>query len=369
MEEMNKTPRSPIPMELNKVIEFLNKNLRLNIEWPITKEYPTALSSANIHNMSIITDAEEKHILSHAVLKPFICKTPYAVFKIGAIGSVVTDPQVRNRGLSSQNLKNCMTKAEEQDCDFTILWSDQYDFYRRLGFELAGYEYSYQISKALPQQEANAKFIKGTKIDPSAILKLYNQHTVNSVRTLEEVSQYLNIPNSHVYTMWSNQNQLLAYAVEGKGVDLQNYIHEWGGSVPHLVDLISYMISSEGESYTFICPRHSFNLRQKLKSICDLENDGFLGLIKINNFDKFSAKIKKIFSAEGVDNIIFEKNENQIVFGHKNNLYTLKNEADLVRLVFGPTQMSDLSFVDENTQKIFSKIFPLPLWVWGWDSV
>lgn len=119
MEEMNKNPRSPAPIELNKVIDFLNKNLRLNISWPITKEYPTALSTSNIHNMSIITDDNQEQILAHALLKPFICKTPYTIFKVGAIGSVVTDPAARNQGLSSQNLKNCIAKA---DFDYSTLY-------------------------------------------------------------------------------------------------------------------------------------------------------------------------------------------------------------------------------------------------------
>lgn len=369
MEDSNIIPRSPSTTELNQVVDFLNKNLRLNVGWPITKEYPTALSSANLHNVSIITDASDNKILSHALLKPFICKTPYAIFKIGAIGSVVTDPQARNQGLSSKNLIHCLHKAREQDCDFVMLWSDQYDFYRKFGFELAGFEHSFIISKPQPIVNKDSQFVKGTQIDPSAILKLYNQHTVNSVRTPEEIRQYLNIPNSHVYTMWNRQNQLMAYAVEGKGVDLQNYIHEWGGSTPDIIDLLSYMIQSENQTYTFICPHHSINLKNRLKMICDYSNDGFLGLIKINNFERLAEKIKKVLLAEGYGQITLEKKDEQIIFGHKSDLYTLKNENDFVKLVCGPKHMKDLGFVSGETCKVFEKIFPMPLWVWGWDSV
>lgn len=369
MEDSNITPRTPEPVELTKVVDFLNKNLRLNVAWPITKEYPTALTSANLHNLSIITDKTDDKILSHALLKPFVCKTANAIFKVGAIGSVVTDPEARNQGLSKKILLHCIEKATAQDCDFVILWSDQYDFYRKFGFELAGFEHSFHISKAQPIVNKDFKFLKSTRIDPNAILKLYNQHTVNSVRTAEDIQQFLNIPNSNVFTMWNLQNQLVAYAVEGKGVDLQNYIHEWGGSVPDIIDLVSYMIQSEGNAYTFMCPHHSINLQNKLKNICDYSNDGFLGLIRINNFERFSAKIKKMFLAEGIDQITCEKKDGQIIFGHKNDLYTLKNEADFVKIVFGPTNTSDLGFVSENASLALQKVFPLPLWVWGWDSV
>jgi Acetyltransferase (GNAT) domain len=369
MEDSNIIPRSPAPVELNKVVDFLNKNLRLNVAWPITKEYPTAFTTANLHNMSIITDESADRILSHALLKPFICKTPHAIFKIGAIGSVVTDPSVRHQGLSTKNLENCIAKANEQECDFIILWSDQYEFYRKFGFELAGFEHSFLISQTPPIVSKDFKFMKTTRIDPAAILKLYNQHTVNSVRTVDEVHQYLNIPNSNVFTMWTPQNQLVAYAVEGKGIDLQSYIHEWGGSVPDILDLLSYIIQSEKKPYTFMCPHHSTNLKNRLSLMSDFSNDGFLGMIKINNFDRLATKIKKMFLTEGFDQITLEKKNDEIIFGHKTDLYTLKNEADFVKIVFGPTTIRELGFISVDTSQVLEKVFPLPLWVWGWDSV
>ena len=75
-------PRSPETHEWPQVVDFLNVNLRQNKSWTITSEYPTALSANNIHNMSIIT--EDEKIISHAVLKTFVVKTPHAIFKVGA---------------------------------------------------------------------------------------------------------------------------------------------------------------------------------------------------------------------------------------------------------------------------------------------
>lgn len=169
--------------------------------------------------------------------------------------------------------------------------------------------------------------------------------------------------------MWNNQNQLVAYAIEGKGADLQGYIHEWGGSVPAILDLLSHMILTEEKPYTFMCPHQSVNLKTKLKSLCSFYNEGFLGLIKINNFDRIANKIKKMFLAEGISNIVCEKKGSEIIFGTKDDLYTLKNESDFVKIVFGPTIIRDLHYITPATALILEKVFPLPLWVWGWDSV
>jgi hypothetical protein len=248
-------PRSPEQHEFDHVVEFLNHQLRADSTWPITREYPTALTPSNMHNMSIITtddtgSAEQHKIISHALIKPIITKTPHAIYKIGAIGSVVTDPSFRQQGLSTLNMQNCLAKATEQECDLVILWSDKKEFYEKFGFELAGHENTYVFDTPQPtQRNENVRFLKGTQIDPQAILKLYAQHSVGSVRSLDDLQQFLKIPNSNVYTAWSSSNQLLAYAVDGKGADLQTFIHEWGGHVDALIDLVSHMVKTEGKQY------------------------------------------------------------------------------------------------------------------------
>lgn len=362
-------PRSPEAHELDEVVEFLNANLRENSTWTINQEYPTAITLNNIHNMSIITDENDEKIVSHAVIKPIITKTPYAIFRIGAIGSVVTAEAARNQGYSTLNLQNCLAKASAQNCDLVILWTDKFDFYRKFGFELAGFEWTYQISQKRPIQNPELRFVKGVQVDPQAILKTFNQHTVNSVRTVDDVYKYMRIPNSNIYTAWNKQNQLMAYAVEGKGADLQNYIHEWGGQVTSLLDLIQYMIQTENKSYTVMVPAHSVNLRQKLSEVADSAHQGYLGMIRIQDFDSVANKVKRAFRAEGLDLITLEKQHGQIVFGYGSDLYTLDNESDLVQLLFGPLQMEQLGFMKPETQKVLSKMLPLPLWVWGWDSI
>jgi predicted N-acetyltransferase YhbS len=362
--------RSPEQHEFNNVVDFLNTHLRENTAWDINTEYPTALTPSNIHNMSIITDDEdEQKIISHALLKPIITKTPLAIYKIGAIGSVVTDPQHRNQGLSTLNMQNCLAKATAQNCDLVVLWTDQHDFYRKFGFELAGFENTYVFDQELPAQTIHTKFIKGTQVDPLAILKIYSQHSVGSVRTIDDMYQFMKIPNTQVFTAWSNTNQLLAYAIEGKGVDLQSFIHEWGGQVSALIDLVSYMVKTENKNYHLMVPEHSTNLRNSLDQMNVFCHKGVLGMIRIHDFDSIAVKVKKAFRAEGLEQIVLEKQNNQIIFGYGTDLYTLDQESDLIRILFGPTHIQDLTFIQPATRDILSKALPMPLWVWGWDSI
>lgn len=366
-------PRSPEQHEFDHVVEFLNHQLRADSTWPINSEYPTALTPSNMHNMSIITEdgdtPEQQKIISHALIKPIVTKTPYAIYKLGAIGSVVTDPLHRQQGLSTLNMQNCLAKATAQDCDLVILWTDKTEFYQKLGFELAGSENTYVFTAPQLQRTENIRFVKGTQVDPQAILKLYSQHSVGSLRSIDDIQQYLKIPNSNVYTAWSSSNQLLAYAVDGKGVDLQTFIHEWGGQVDALIDLVSHMVKTENQSYHLMVPSHSTNLRKTLDSLEIFCHRGFLAMLRIHNFEAIAMKVKRAFRTEGFDQIVLEKQHGQIVFGYGQDLYTLDEEADLAKILFGPTSADEMTFIKPETREIFGAILPLPLWVWGWDSI
>lgn len=367
MEEPMDGPRSPETHEWPRVVDFLNAQLRNSQSWTIASEYPTALTAGNIHNMSIIT--EDEKIIAHAVLKTLIVKTPHIIFKLGAIGSVITDPNYRQQGYSRKNIENCIELARTQDCDMVILWTDQFDYYRKLGFELAGYDHSYVLENETPVKNKNLRFNTGNNVDPMALQKIYSQHTVHAVRGVDDFRQFLKIPNSNLYTAWSGDNQLLAYAVEGKGADLINYVHEWGGQVEALLDLFRYIRLQKKEVLTIMTPLHSRNLREHLHKEASLSHQGYLGMLKIINHDALFNKIKKAFRSEGLEKFILERQQEKIIFGYGADLYTLESEADLVQLLFGPLEVNSLDFMSADTKHKFSQLWPLPLWVWGWDSI
>lgn len=360
-------PRSPTEAELPQLYDFLNKKLRSEAPWSIAAEYPTAFNPQNIHNMRIIADEEQ--VLSHAVLKPLIIKSPHVIFKVAAIGSVVTDDNHRGQGLSTQIVQDCLKSATEQSCDIAILWTDLFDFYRRMGFELAGSEVSFVIENDFATHPTPLRYSTDSKVSPDAIYRLYATHSVNSVRTIEETRKFLSIPQTKVYTAWEPNGQLAAYAIEGKGIDLGGYIHEWGGSVPKLMALLSFIRAEKGQPYTVIVPRHARNLITQLQARDVTMNSGFLGMIKLVNFDQLAAKIKRAFRAEGIADIMLEKHPEHYVFGIGQELVTIPQETDLVKLLFGPIDYRALGLFKEETVVKLEKVLPLPLWVWGWDSI
>ncbi len=350
-------PRIPESNEFSKVVDFLNDQLRPDQNWSISHEYPTALNPNNMHNMRIIT--EDEKVISHAVLKPIIVKTPVCIFKIAAIGSVVTQATHRGQGFSTKVIEECLAEAKAQDCDLSILWTNLYDFYRKLGFELAGNEVSFVIDQELGALSPTYRYLDTHQVSSDAILRLYNQHTVTNYRTSEDIRKYLQIPNTHVYTAWDASGQLAAYAVEGKGADLTDYIHEWGGGVSALQSLLTYIFKTKKRAFTLIAPTHSINLIARLDEHGFVKNEGYLGMLKIINLKSLSTKVGRYVQSRGVKNFKLEKTETGLIFQVDQTSINLNSEQELLKLLFGPSEYSE-----ELTE-----LFPLPLWIWGWDSI
>lgn len=368
-------PRAPLISEYPEVVDFLDEALRPNAKWSIQDEYPTALNTRNLHNIRIIREGED--VLSHAVLRPTLIKTPIGIFKVGAIGSVVTDTRYRNQGLSRKILEECLSLATEQSCDFAILWTDMFDFYRKFGFELAGTELSFQIKNKIPIGAAPKappvgamQFKESSQIDPSALYRVFSQHSVSTIRTVDEIRRYLTIPNSRVYTAWDMKGQLTAYAVEGKGADLGGYIHEWGGGLSQIIPLFNYILEKRNTPFTVIVPSHCQNLSRTLQDCGQTPHSGYLGMIKlIQTRSLFSKVVRYAQTNLGIKDFILEKKDQVFVVGQRDRPYSTPSEHDMVKLIFGPGTASDLGSIDPATSQVLEKVFPLQMWMWGWDSV
>lgn len=361
-------PRAPASTEYPEILSFLDKSLRPDHKWSIASEYPTALQPTNLHNIRIIKDGQE--VLSHAVIKPLILKTPIAIYKVAAIGSVVTSSNHRKLGLSSQIVQACLTEAEVQNCDLAVLWTDLFDFYRKFGFEVAGSELSILIDHDMPNRMPGMIFKEGANVDPAAILKLYNRHTVGTVRTQEEIRQFLKIPNSRFYTCWDTKGTLLAYAAEGKGADLNGYIHEWGGGVTEVMNLVDEIRTRQNRNLTLIAPSHAVNIADRYRQLNYKVLDGLLGMIKIVNFDHFASKVLRHAKQDyGASQFILEKSVDGYVLGNQDQRIHLHDESSLIRILFGPQRPSEMMELDTSLAETLDRILPLRLWFWGWDSI
>lgn len=358
-------PRAPEEQEYSHLLQFLNDSLRPQKNWSIQEEYPTALNIQHRHNSRILVN--DSKVVAHSILKPIIVKTPSILLKAGAIGSVVTHPEHRGKGLAQKTLLSIVEEAKNQSCDIAILWTNLYDYYRKLDFELAGSEISFQINKDLSTNASAFKYLSTSQIDPEAILKLYQQHSVSSFRTAEEIRLYLKIPQSRIYTAWDQRGALAAFAVEGKGADLQNFVHEWGGSVSALLNLFGHMYRERKAPFAVMTPAASVNLITQLYQKLQNIHEGYLGMIKICREDLLFPKIQRAAYACGIKSFHIQPKDGGYLLEIDGDEVFIAHSRDLVRILFGPPQ--EPSELPPGMQKSANRLLPLPLWVWGWDSI
>ena len=353
-------PRPHKNEELKSVISFLDVNLRNDVKWSIADEYPTTYALENLSNLRIIKDGD--NVLSHAAVKTEIIRTHFGLFKVAAIGGVVTSKEHRAQGLSAKILENCITLAQNEGHDVAILWTNLFDHYRKLGFELAGTEVAIIIDKPfLTEPSTNLNFIKGFQVSAEAIERVYSQHSVISLRTAADIARYMRIPNSNIYTAWNKQSgQLVAYAVEGKGSDLSGYIHEWGGGVTELMSLFNYISGDQKRKLAIITPVHSENLIRQLKPYASNINIGFLGMIKILNRENVIGKVQKHALQIGLNDLSSQA---------FTDVMMALDEKVLTQIVFGPHDPKLLTAIPSDFREPMKKLLPMAFWIWGWDSV
>ncbi len=366
---LNSNIKSPTEQNFKTLISFLNKNLRPNVEWSINSEYPVAFSGFNLNNIKFIEERGE--IVSHALLKYLMIKTPVGLFKVAVIGSVVTDKNHQKKGLAHTLVNNLTEQAKKDNCDICILWSDLDRFYNKHGFELAGSEEHLNIKglkENISQVNTGGSIFQDSKnIDPALILKLFSNHLVGSVRSIKEVASYLKIPNTNIYSLWSPDKTLQAYAIQGRGLDLPNVIHEWGGNVPHLTQLFQHIIQKNGP-FQLITSSTATNLVGTIKNKFVCEHDTrTLGYIKILNTQNIHFKVLRWARVHGEYHLQTFSQGDSVYLRYKSKNYQLPNEQALTRLLWGPLDRALISNLPEDMQDAILKVFPLPMWIWGWD--
>lgn len=362
-------PKRPNASEWGPISQFLNQELRSDIKWSLHDEYPLAFDEKNRGNIRIISDGQE--ILSHAVLKPTLIKTPYHLFKVGFLGSVVTSEKHRGNGYSKEVINSCLEASDAQGCDFTILWTNLFDFYSKLGFEVAGSEVALQMNaKFSPKENDGIKILNTPNVSPQALLRIYNKHSLRTLRTEQDVSRYLKIPNSSVYTAWNKAtNELEAYCIVGKGADFGGFIHEWGGKVSSLLTLTKHIVDDTKKTIHLITPPQCTNLIRQAEECGATQHIGVLGMIKLVNPLNFAKKINKGARSMGYDAFVFDYRDGIYYFGYGSEIYQTDSDQDIVRLVFGPLTPGQIHPFSPQALEALNDIFPIPFWVWGWDSI
>ena len=118
-----------------------------------------------------------------------------------------------------------------------------------------------------------------------------------------------------------------------------------------------------------ILPKECQNLYRELVAGGAQAREGVLGMIRIINPVSLARKVKKGARALGHHDFVFEYKQGVYLFGSGQEIYQTDAHSDIVSLVFGPRLPKDLCNFSPKALETLNDIFPIPFWVWGWDSI
>lgn len=167
-------------------------------------------------------------MVSHCAFRTATARTDQGPRRVALLGSVATDPQWRRRGLASQLLSAAVAQCRRQRVTAVLLWTQNPDLYRRIGFVSGPREQAYSL-EIDPHQPSTTQVRLVTIDDHRRLHELHEQKEVAVERDVATMTGLLTTPGLWTCVL-EQHDRVQAYACMGKGADLQNWWHEFGGS-------------------------------------------------------------------------------------------------------------------------------------------
>ena len=157
------------------------------------------------------------------------------------------------------------------------------------------------------------------------------------------------------------QNDPTAYAAIGRGIDLPDLVHEWGGETSELVELLAQLSQKYPKAQILGSPE-TFS---KVSFQYDPSAVEYLCLANILDplvifWSYVPVSKAKDFEARFEDGVLKLEVEDRFGKASAGEL----DVQDVSRFFFGPKEAGA-----PTLGKPWSNFFPLPLWFWGLDAV
>jgi GNAT superfamily N-acetyltransferase len=158
-------------------------------------------------------------------------QTSCGIVSIAGIGSVVTHPDFRGKGLSAALQNEMLHQLRGKNVPLAVLWTDQPEIYSGRGFEQAGWEIHADLTDlgAAPVAVDVPRTRSFQPDDSPRVEELYNRHPLRTVRRPGDSHKLYTMPGTRGLVAVDGGGQVQAAVFCGKGADFPGYITEWDG--------------------------------------------------------------------------------------------------------------------------------------------
>lgn len=182
-------------------------------------------------------------------------RTNGGLVTVAGIGSVVTAPAWRGRGLSRKLQEGMLGGLRRQNIPLAVLWTDKPAIYAGRGFAPAGWEHHVDLRQAAwPRERPMADRIRPYRTqDAQAVGDLYLQHPYVTIRQPGDGQRLYGMPGTTGLVLAGPEDRPLAAVFCGKGADFAGYVTEWDGP-PELVLPLLERARDADLAHMLLCP-------------------------------------------------------------------------------------------------------------------
>lgn len=357
----------------------------------ISEDFPLFYKEENLKHLWAVRSGTEgsAKIVAHAGAFLTSIYIDGQKIPVGGIGGVATVPELRGKGLAKITVKQAVEDLRKSGAVLAFLWSGEYDYYRDLGFELVGRQWSI----ALPQARASTllqmaeSLAQSSGLDFSSLAfknnrslvldqgyKLWQQIPLRVDRSPGQFKELLSCSGAQVFAA-SEGSELKAYLVVGKGMDLTGHIHEWAGDEAALLGLLAQALIELKQDLTLLSPQFT---PEEAALIYRLEEQSFsaipqyMSLIRLLDFPSLrKVLVEKARSLSMEPSFLrCEPNtDGSYTLGWATDPDITLSEPEFLKFIFGPDLPSRQANLEPASASAFDSLLPLRLWWWGLDSV
>jgi GNAT superfamily N-acetyltransferase len=184
-----------------------------------------------------VFSANRHELLASAGVRMARLKMPGGLLPVALIGAVATDERYRGAGLASSLVSLAVEWAESRNASVVLLWGSEHSLYRRLGFELCGEQILIPLDQ-IPIAEKPATLVcSGWDESIFHAMKQREGGLILNDKDLKWI-----VAQRSVQWFWTRNGQDCdAYIAIGRGIDLQGFVHEWGGDPKALHRLLHWL--------------------------------------------------------------------------------------------------------------------------------
>ncbi len=359
--------RPVTPDEFDALCAFLEEDFDDSSPWGVVDEYPLVFASSNRANLMVAVENGE--IVSHVGMKTVQFRGPSLKLRLGLIGSVRTSPRHRGRGLARLLMQAAARRLFEVGAELALLWTSIPGFYEKLGWTVAGSEFSLEVSRGKLPVAGIGGIVR--RLTPDRWRDVVALHERERLRVMREPSEYealLGIPGTTTYVL-DTADGPTAYGVVGKGRDFAGCLHEWCGSADDVVSLVRGVLEiTRRETVTLIGPPSRQDVLERFQRLDLTPEPAALGMFRVINPRSLAQQLESCLWPAGIPWNLSWHDEGVIVSSLTTGEPFELGHDDALRLLLGLGN-ERFALPEALGGPEISERLPLPFYVWGLDSI